>query len=267
MKETAATTEGTVSSKTQESLVLLERGMEQLRDNVKNVNEDYRDDIDLRTLLTTQVENLHAVSHFKNETFTALQHAQDFGTISKESLKRTTKWGAKYFTLEKSYYPVPKSGVELRDVDLMKASPAGNVDPNIEAAMKELVDRYRPVRQRTVRSESIKDKAVALPPAVYSTTPWCTRVTFRKDVQDGPGTGNEERVDQDTNIPRATNEVPRITFVDESMLGVVAVGDVRDLPEQEDEFDTDSEGDADNDTDITFSRFGCATRAHFRLDL
>ena len=114
MKETAATNgpKGTVSGKTQESLVLLERGMEQLRDNVKNVNKDYLDDIDLRTLLTTQVENLHAVSHFKNETFTALQHAQDFGTISKESLKRTTKWGAKYFTLEKSYYPVPKSSVE-----------------------------------------------------------------------------------------------------------------------------------------------------------
>ena len=61
--------------------------------------------------------------------------------------------------------------------------------------------------------------------------------------------------------------MPRITFVDESMLGVVAVGDVTDLPEQEDEFDTDSESDADNDTDITFSRFGRVARTHFRLDL
>ena len=106
--------------------MLLERGMEQLPNNVKNVNEDYFGDIELRTLLTTQVEILHAVSHFENETFTALQHAQDFGTISKEYLKRTTKWGAKYFTLEKSYYPVPKSSVELRDVDLMKPSLADN---------------------------------------------------------------------------------------------------------------------------------------------
>ena len=134
MKETATINgpEGTVSSKTQESLVLLERGMEQLRDNVKNVNEDYLGDIDLRTLLTTQVENLHAVSHFKNETFTALQYAQDFGTILKESLKRTTK----YFTLENSYYPVPKSSVELRDVDLVKPPSADNVDPNIEAVTR-----------------------------------------------------------------------------------------------------------------------------------
>ena len=83
MKETAATDgpEGTVSSKTQESLVLLERGTEQLRDNVKNVNEDYLGDIDLCTLLTTQLENLRAVSHFKNEIFTALQYAQVFGSL------------------------------------------------------------------------------------------------------------------------------------------------------------------------------------------
>ena len=33
------------------------------------------------------------------------------------------------------------------------------------------------------------------------------------------------------------------------MLGVVAVDDVADLTEQEDEFDTDSESDADNNTD------------------
>ncbi|PFX15815.1 hypothetical protein AWC38_SpisGene19948 [Stylophora pistillata] len=130
----------------------------------------------------------------------------------------------------RSYYPVPKSSVELRDVDLMKPPPAGNVDPNIEAAMKELVVRYRPVRQRTVRSETAKDKAGALPRAVYSSTPSCARVTFQEDVQDNPGTGNEERVDQDTNIPRAIDEVPRITFIDENMLGVVAVGDVTDLP-------------------------------------
>ena len=95
MKETATINgpEGTVSSKTQESLVLLERGMEQLRDNVKNVNEDYLGDIDLRTLLTTQVENLHAVSHFENETFTALQYAQDFGSLIIQCLNPVWSYG------------------------------------------------------------------------------------------------------------------------------------------------------------------------------
>ncbi|CAH3118263.1 unnamed protein product [Pocillopora meandrina] len=102
--------------------------------------------------------------------------------------------------------------MELRDVDLVKPPPADNVDPNIEAAMKELVDRYRPVKDSKKR---INKRQSGSPAASYD-----------------PGTDNEERVDQDTNIPRTTNEVPRITFVDESMLGVVAVGDVKDLPEQ-----------------------------------
>ena len=92
-----------LSQKTQVSLEPLEHGMRRLQDNVKMINEDYLGDIDLRTLLPTLVENLHAISHFKNETFTALQYAKDFGTISKESLKRTTKWGTKHFTHEKSY--------------------------------------------------------------------------------------------------------------------------------------------------------------------
>ena len=72
--------------------------------NITNVSPEYKDSIDWQTLLTTQVENLHAVSHSKHETFSALQYAIDFGTISKESLKRMTKWGAKYYTHPSSYY-------------------------------------------------------------------------------------------------------------------------------------------------------------------
>ena len=60
---------------------------------VTNVNLNYIDTIDWKTLLTTTAENLHAVPHFKHETFDALQYATDFSTISKESLKRITKWG------------------------------------------------------------------------------------------------------------------------------------------------------------------------------
>ena len=96
MKEAAAATngpEGTVSKKTQVSLELLEQGMARLQNNLKS-NEDYLGDLDLRTLriLATIVENLHAVSHFKNETFTALQYARDFGTIQcKRIIKKNDK--------------------------------------------------------------------------------------------------------------------------------------------------------------------------------
>ena len=101
--------------------------MARLQNNLKSINEDYLGDVDLRTLLTTIVENLHTVSHFKNLTFKALQYARDFGTIAKESIKRTTKWSAKYFTHDKSFYPV----------EVMKPLTAARVDPPIEVAMKD----------------------------------------------------------------------------------------------------------------------------------
>ena len=87
--------EGTVSKKTQDSLTLLRKGMNRLIENISSINPSFVDLVELLTLLTTQVENLHAVSHFKHETFSALNYSQDFGTIVKESLKRITKWAAK----------------------------------------------------------------------------------------------------------------------------------------------------------------------------
>ena len=66
------------------------------------------------------MENLHAVSHFKHETFTVLKHRQDFEIIAKESSKRVTKWAAKYFTHEKSYYPVPQTNMEFANVNFIK---------------------------------------------------------------------------------------------------------------------------------------------------
>ena len=115
MKEATATNgpEGTVSKKTQVSLNLLEQGTRRLHDSITTINKDFLDDVELCTLLTTVVENLHAVSHFKHETFTVLQYSQDFGTITKESLKENNKIGVKYFTHDKSYYPRPADQYEV----------------------------------------------------------------------------------------------------------------------------------------------------------
>ena len=127
--------EGTVSKKTQDSLTLLRKGMNRLIENITSINPSF---IDLVELLTTQVENLHAVSHFKLETFSALNYSQDFGTIVKESLKRITKWAAKYFTHYKSYYPVPDTSMPLSALSTMTKED--------EAVMKEWMENYRPVR-------------------------------------------------------------------------------------------------------------------------
>ena len=83
----------------------------------------------LETLLTTVVENLHAVPHLKHETFTLFTYAQDFGTICKESLKRTSRWAAKYYTHDKSYYPVPQSVMPLSALTMMTPLPSEDITP------------------------------------------------------------------------------------------------------------------------------------------
>ena len=224
MKEAAATNgpEGTVSKKAQVSLKLLEQGMARLQNNLKSINEDYLGDVCFGALLTTIVENLHAVSHFRNETFAALQYARDFGTIAKESLKRTTKWSAKYFTHDKSFYPVPTSSMELADVEVMKPPTAARIDPPIEVAMKELVDKYRPVRQRTVRSETTGDKARALPPKVYYTQPPHSKVMFHDSTVEGRE--GIEQIMLQVSDDDGDSHVSSITFVDDSTVEIVAVG-------------------------------------------
>ena len=99
LKETATTNgpRGTVSEKMQQSVYLLLRGVNRLLENINAIlNPEFAKHIDWSTLLTNVVENLHAVSHFKHDTFRVLEYAMDFGAISKESLKRITNWKASY---------------------------------------------------------------------------------------------------------------------------------------------------------------------------
>ena len=57
--------------------------MNRLIETIASVNRLFLDQVEFSTLLATQVEKLHAVSHFKHETFSDLNYAQDFGTILK----------------------------------------------------------------------------------------------------------------------------------------------------------------------------------------
>ena len=85
----------------------------------------------------------------------------------------------------------------------------------------EWLENYRPVRQRTVRSETTKDKAGALPPAVYQMAPQAAipgqLVDFNGD------TGDEAQVHNGAN--KATNVtaygVADITFANDSEIGGV----------------------------------------------
>ena len=143
---------GTISKKSQDSLILLRKGMNRLMENITSIDPLFVGIVELLTLLTTQVSN------FKDETFTALNYTQDFGAIVKEPLKRITKWAAKYCTHERSYYLVPDTSLPLSALSTMfLPAVVQSVTKEDEVVMSDWLENFRPVRQRTVRSETTKD--------------------------------------------------------------------------------------------------------------
>ena len=62
------------------------------------------------------------------------------------------------------------------NVNFMPPLPSEEINLKTQSAMIEFVEKYRPLRQWTVREETTKDKAGALPLAVYTVTPkWTYR--------------------------------------------------------------------------------------------
>ena len=210
-----------------------------------DINPQFVDDLLLGTLLTTVVENLHAVSHLKHEKFTVLTYAQDFGTVCKESLKCTTRWAEKYYIHDKSYYPVPQSAMPLSAIATMTPLPSVDITPGIDRRIDQRVARELQTStplERTVRRETTKDKAGALPPAVYAV----------------PRTDNESeetlRYPEENNVSSANvQRVVSIQFVDEGDV-TEAFEDHREV--QIDEYETDSD-----DEESELVNRACVTRS------
>ena len=265
--------EGSVSKKTQDSLTLLRKGMNRLIENITSINPSF---IDLVELLTTQVENLHAVSHFKHETFSALSYSQDFGTIVKESLKRITKWAAKYFTHDKSYYPVPDTSMPLSALSTMALPAVQRVTKEDEAVMKEWMENYRPVRQRTVRSETTKDKAGALPPAVYSQAKQkeLSYVEFNREHAIPDDVATPIPITETTGQSEHSHGIDELQSVSLTFVSDLDVPEVQKQEMQQlDEYETDSDTESDEEGDFEVvsktctTRSGRAVRAFVRVDL
>lgn len=168
---------------------------------------------------------------------------QTSGTISKESLKRITKWWAEYFTHPSSYYPVPQTGMSFQDVQFMTPLPPEALSKKEEETMKEWLENYRPVRQRTVRSETTKDKAGALPPAVYSNSNpnATTRVYFPADQVEQTPTASSE-------ISSIVTNVSVLSFVSDANVPQLTLASTADFSQVE-EYESDSD-DSDNEVDI-----------------
>ena len=180
----------------------------------------------------------------------------DLGTIVKESMKRITSWSAKYYTRDKSYYPVPQSSMPLSAVASMSPLPSETISKKNEAAMREWLDNYRPVRQRTVRSETTKGKAGALPLAVYSktsnTTTSAAKVRFVEEIDRSTPIDHESEEERDSpNVMRQCSV--EIAFVNEENV-TVAVGDSVHIENgQIDKYDSDSDDKDDSACGNDFS--------------
>ena len=168
-RETTDGSEGTVSNKCLKSLELMTQSLRKLENNMKNLSSfpGFKLNLNLESLLTMNVENQHAVTHFKKKTFTLYEYAQIFGS-SIEGVKRVTPWSAHYFTHRNSYYLSETSDAgQLVRAEIPK--PVGQqMSRNDEAEMRFWAKRYgKCVRQRSVRQDNIMDRAGTLPLNLY----------------------------------------------------------------------------------------------------
>ena len=108
---------GTVSNQTLSSVRRILDGLRALEELLKELNAKYK--IDLYTCLTIQVENLHAMGHFKEQFPTLLQYVQNLANTVYESIKRVVQWAAYYYTNDKYYYPVVSQATPLNALPRM----------------------------------------------------------------------------------------------------------------------------------------------------
>lgn len=101
----------TVSNQTLSSVRRILDGLRALEELLKELNANYK--IDLYPCLTVQVENLHAMGHFKEQFPFLLQYVQNLANTVYESIKRVMQWAAYYYTHNKSYYPVVSQATPL----------------------------------------------------------------------------------------------------------------------------------------------------------
>ena len=107
--------------------------------------------------------------------------------------------------------------------------------------MKEWAEHYRPVRQRSVRSETTKDKVGALPPAVYEkarTGTWCEVSFPYSSVESSTALFSNE------SVPSMSSDCAVVSFVRDDKISEVSIATEPD-PFQLDEFDSDSHSDSD----------------------
>jgi len=149
----------TISSQTQSSVSMMQKGLQDLQELLQELNTSYQ--VDLHSCLTVQVENLHATGHFKDQFPTSLHYARNLANAVYESIKRVVRWAAYYYTHEKTYYPVIPQITPLNALPRMShLKPTRKLKNGEQVLMREWAANYgKAVRQRTVSQETTMFKA------------------------------------------------------------------------------------------------------------
>ena len=81
-----------------------------------------------------------------------------------ESAKRMARWSACYLSHSSSYYPVPSSQINWKDLPRMEPLKSSLMSPEDKELMRKWArDHGKCVRQRMVRKETTKYKVGTLP--------------------------------------------------------------------------------------------------------
>ena len=149
--------EGTASNKTNKSCELMLNSVTQLLTVLEVLSPEATEAINLKSLLTLVVESLHATTKIKHPAPSLLDYSRDFGKAMRESIKRITNWAAKYFTHQRSYYPVPEVAMDLGDVPKLNPIPVVSMDRDNILKMREWAREHgQCVRQLTVRQKTTR---------------------------------------------------------------------------------------------------------------
>ena len=129
----------------------------------------------------------------------------------------------------------------------MTPLPPDELSKGEEQTMNDWLEKYRPVRQRTVRSETTKDKAGALPPAVYlNANPNATAGVFfpTDQVEQTPTASSEKH--------SAVSDVSVLSFVSDATVPQLTLASNADFNQVE-EYESDSD-DSDNDNELVIGK-------------
>ena len=115
------------------------------------------------------IEKLHPEAKVNPESLLTLP--LQFGSHILESAKRMARSSAYYFTQPSSYYPVPSSQIDWKDLSRMEPLKSPLMSPEDKELMRKWArDHGKCVRHRTVRQETTKYKAGTLPLNMYQTS-------------------------------------------------------------------------------------------------